>query len=176
MRFSWFLLFPLFASSFFTLEAKTYVDLLKAYSIEFPTGWVVEDEKSKTHEWVSAQSPEENSEDPYLESIQITYNAKKSETDLNEYLPEVVKLMKEKYHAAAIEEIGSTKIGGEEAKWILFTATGPGKQGEQLPLKALHYILIHEQRLMIILCVSSEKAFERWRPFFEKTIDSLKFL
>lgn len=167
-------IFGLFFSS--QCYGSVYTDHDKLYSIEFPEGWNIEDKDSETYEWVTAQSPPQNHQDGYLESIQITYSLKKSSTSIDQYLPEVLRFMKEKYHAASIVEISALKMDGQEAKKILFTAIGPGIKGEQIPLRALHYILVHDQHLMIILCVSSNRDFEKWKPTFEKSIQSLKFL
>lgn len=156
-------------------QAAPYIDHGHFYTIEFPTGWSIQDQNLPTNEWVTAQSLAENAKDTYLESIQIILSLKESSITVDEYLPKFIQFMKEKYQGASIQEIISTKIDGHEAKQILFTAIGPSKEGEQILLKAQHYILVHNKHLMIILCVSSEKDFEKWSPVFKNTITSLKF-
>ena len=153
-----------------------FEDQNHVYTITFPEGWTVDESDSNHIAWVTARSPAEKESDPYLENIQITYNQKASNTTLNEYLPELLVFMKEKYADVEIIEIGSTELADMTAKWVLFTSQGPGETGEQVRLKAIHYALVAGKHLMIILCVAPIERFDAWKPTFEKSLKTLKFL
>ena len=153
-----------------------FEDQNHVYRITFPESWTVDESDSNNIAWVTARSPSEKESDPYLENIQITYNQKASKTTLNEYLPELLVFMKEKYANVEIMEIGSTQLAGTQAKWILFTSQGPGESGEQVRLKAMHYALVVNKHLMIILCVAPIDRFDEWKPIFERSLKTLKFV
>ena len=157
-------------------RASTFEDQNHVYTITFPHGWTVHENDANNIAWVTARSPVEKQRDSYLENIQITYNQKASKTSLNDYLPEMLLFMKEKYADVNIEEIGSTVLADHEAKWILFTSKGPGETGQQVPLKAIHYVLVADNHLMILLCVAPIDRFEDWKPTFEQSLKTLKFL
>jgi|GEM_PF-4719681 len=158
-----------------TLSGYAYEGPNHVYSIAFPKEWSVDENESNGISWVTARSPAEKEGDSYLENIQITYNQKSSDKTLNQYLPVMLQFMKEKYADVNIKEIGSTTLGGQEAKWILFTSQGPDESGRQVALKAIHYILDYKQHLMIILCVAPVDRFDEWKPSFEETLKTLKF-
>ncbi len=167
------------AAAFLTmgcLHGAAFQDQNHVYMITFPEGWTVDENDSNNISWVTARSPTEKEGDPYLENIQITYNQKASKTTLNEYLPELLVFMKEKYANVEVMEIGSTQLAGKTAKWILFTSQGPGESGQQVRLKAIHYALVADKHLMIILCVAPIARFDAWKPTFEKSLSTLKFL
>lgn len=158
------------------VRADTFEDQNHAYTITFPKGWTVDENDANNIAWVTARSPAEKEGDSYLENIQITYNQKASKTTLKDYLPEMLRFMKEKYAQLDVLEIGSTEIAGTEAKWILFTSQGPSETGKQIQLKAIHYVLVADQHLMIILCVAPVERFDEWKPTFEQSLKTLKFL
>lgn len=159
-----------------TLQGPVHQDQNHVYTISFPEGWTVDESDSNNISWVTARSPSENENDSYLENIQITYNQKASKTTLNEYLPQLLVFMKEKYANVEIIEIGSTKLADMQSKWILFTSQGPGESGEQVHLKAIHYALVADKHLMIILCVAPIERFDEWKLTFEQSLKTLKFL
>ena len=159
-----------------SLHLAAFEDQNHVYTITFPEGWTVDESDSNNIAWVIARSPAEEKGNPFLENIQITYNQKASNTLLNEYLPDLLVFMKEKYADVEIMEIGSTELADRTAKWVLFTSQGPGDTGEPVRLKAIHYALVAGKHLMIILCVAPIDRFDASRPTFEKSLKTLKFL
>ncbi len=155
----------LFTSS---LQGALFEDLNHAYSVEFPDDWAVKEKEKDEIAWVIATSSEKEG------NVQMTYNERTSDNTLNEYLPEMLRYMKEKYADVIIGEIESATVDGNEAKAIFFKAKGPSPSGKKISLKALHYLLVVNKHLMMVLCVAPEKNFSEWQPTFEKIVASIK--
>lgn len=146
-----------------SLGAAPYVQEPWGFSIEFPEGWRVEEDRHQA--LFIACAPGEG-----VESISILVEEIPQGMTLEEYYSEGVKELEQSVEAFHIEEAGTSELGGKRAKWILLTGCVGGEA-----LKSLQTFTIVQKRLYIVTCTALPSTYARYQPLFQDSLHSLYF-
>jgi len=162
--------FILFLDSFNILDEKykldRYYDKGRGFSIRFPVGWGVKEINDST---IDARSPLSDSKDTYRELIAIDYfDLTPSESLDKEFENALAEFRRE--GTAKILGFGQLSIDNEKAKWLIVQWQDQGQN-----MKLILYMSVKRNRLYTITCAAKADTFLKYKPIFEKAVESFRF-
>ena len=162
-----------FTVEFHVVDAdQTYTNAAKGFSIEFPPGWKLV--KDKDAEGVLARSPKEGENDNYLEHIDITGMTRIGRTSSKGYRRFIGNVL-ELLPGFKKVDSGTDRVGRVRTRWMIYTYTNKEANKQGCPtVKALFYFLVKGEDAFLITATAAEDAFDRYRPVFDKSIQSFR--
>lgn len=141
------------------------------FSIQLPNNW---ERKTNVDPQIPimAISPLENDNDQFRESISVAIDKNIGSMDLNTYLDESIKSMKQGLIKYKTIQTGSIKIGTENSKWLIYSH----QTEDGFELKAVAYFLTKGGRGYVITCTSTPADWMNFMTLFEEIAHTFKFI
>jgi len=152
-------------------EGARYYNEVAGFSIVFPADWEIEEHPGSAWKVVTASSPAEGPDDPFLENLFVAVDELPPGSDLEDYFQANLGGMNELLDDFRLHETGEAIIDGEAAKWAVVSHSYPGLK----KLKGLAYVLVKGHRGYGIFAGAALEKFPTYRSTFEAIAQSFRF-
>lgn len=148
---------------------KKYVYKDKGITISFPADWGVVPGKGGTA--VIAIDPSAGSDNPMPTSVSLVVKTNKENYTLDNFDKEIMEKDKSRQPGYSREGSGETVLGGSAGRWFIYTFPAEGG----IKGKAMGFITMNGDKIYMLVGMTWEKDFKKFRPLFEKIAESLSF-
>lgn len=148
--------------------AEKYQDPDQRFSIEVPAGW---GPRAPQHEGVAASFAEP------VTGATLNIGLREADPDTKAEDLHWEDLFSPKFDSVDIKMDGFTRIGGERARYCLYTLRGDFKkqmEGKQAQMY-LNYVLVHGGSLYSITFTANESGFPQVQPVFSRMVRTMEF-
>jgi len=159
---------------------KTYTSSNGGYSLAYPNGWRVFDGDADHSVHITDKSGEAVDVKILAEYFDKTKTVDAmSQSELSDFTLALVQAM----HAHqpegmldfAVDDFGVTRVGNQKAVYIATTAQWDNS-GKTRQSKYVLYCLLHKGDLFVVITESVPAVADSFKPTFQKSLDSFKFL
>jgi formylglycine-generating enzyme required for sulfatase activity len=140
------------------------------FTIGLPENWKKEEQEfNQGIRMLLALSPDESPDDIFSENINVV-TVPADTSNLKEANTRGINTLKQNTTNFQLLDQGLSKMGINDVAWFIHTFDYEG-----YTLKVLKVTIINGSKMYLVTCTALASTFDRYRPFFDQIISSIKF-